>query len=333
MAKQTSKNPASKKRQPARAKAAATTPKQTSKKSAEASKSYPSKAATHETAAAPAALRKLPSPFRLLKTSLRVLKHRWKLFAGILGIYVVLNFLFVQTLAGLDVSNVKTSLDQLFQGKNGKFSSATALFSYLLSTSGSTSSDGAVYQVLFLLIVSMALIRALREVYDNRLPRIRDVFYEGMFPLVPFVLVLLFVGVELIPLTLGATLYATVLNGGIAVYWYEDVIWTIVFAGFALVTLYLIASSLMALYISTQPAMTPIRAIRAANKVTHGRRTQIILRLLFLPLVMFVVAAVIMMPIILAVPAAASVVAFVLMVLGIVVVHSYLFALLRSVLA
>ncbi len=331
MAKQTSRTVASKKRQPARAKAAA--PKETSKKIAEKTTRYPTTAVTREAAAAPVALRKLPSSFRLMKIALRALMHRWKLFAGILGVYIVLNFLFVQTLAGLDASNVKTSLDQLFQGKNGNFSSATALFSYLLSTSGSTSSDGAVYQVLFLIIASLALIRALREVYDNHRPRVRDVFYEGMFPLIPFVLVLLVVGVELIPLSLGATLYATVLNGGIAVYWYEDVIWTIVFAGFALGSLYLIVSSLPALYISTQPGMTPIRAIRAANKVTHGRRTRIILRLLFLPLVMFLAAAIVMLPIILAVPVAASVIAFVLMVLGLAIVHSYLFALLRSILA
>lgn len=259
--------------------------------------------------------------------------RHWKLFAGILLVYVVLNFLFVQTLSGLSVTNVKTSLDQLFQGHGAKVASATALFSYLLSTSSSTSSGGAVYQLVFLLVVSLALIRALREVYDGRTPRIRDAFYGGMFPLVPFVLTLLLVGVELVPMSIGATLYATVMNGGIAIYIFEKVIWTVVFLGFSVISLFLIASSLMALYITTQPGMTPIRALRASNKVTRGRRLQIVRKLLFLPIAIIVAVGVIIIPTILAVPSAASLVVMGLMVIALGVVHSYLFALLRSVLA
>lgn len=332
MAKHASKTVVSKKRRPGSTKAKAVEPKVISKKPA-TPKTYPAKAAAKESVAAPAARPKLPNVFQLLKAALRMLARNWKLFGGILLVYVVLNLLFVQTLAGMDVSSVKASLDQLFQGHNGRLTAATALSSYVLGASGSTSSDGAVYELMFLLIISLALIRALRELYDNRTPRIRDAFYEGMFPLVPFVLVLLVVAVELIPMTVGATLYATVLNGGIAIYLFEKIIWTIVFAAFCFVTLYLVASSLIALYIATQPGMTPVRALRAANKVTHGRRLKVLGRLLFLPVAIIVGAGIIMIPTILALPAAASVIVFLLTVVGIGIIHSYLFALLRSVLA
>jgi len=263
-----------------------------------------------------------------MKIALRMLVSRWKLFLGILAVYAVLNIFFAQTLAGLSVSNAKSSLDQLLHG-HAKFASATTLFSYVATTSGAASGTAAIFEI----VVSLAFIRALREAYDKHTPRIRDAFYEGMFPFVPFVLVLLAVGAELLPMTIGAAIYASLVNNGIAIHLAEKLLWGGVFLGLSAVSLYLIASSSMALYISTQPGMTPMRALRAGNKVTRGRRWQIVRKLLFLPLVLIIVGAFILVPAILIVPSAASFIALMVMVLALGVMHSYLFALLRSVLA
>ena len=46
-------------------------------------------------------------------------------------------------------------------------------------------------------------------------PRVRDAYYRGMFPLVPFVLVLALIGLQLLPLVIGATLYNIAVTNGI----------------------------------------------------------------------------------------------------------------------
>jgi hypothetical protein len=275
----------------------------------------------------------LPNSRQLLRMSFGLLRRHWKLFVGILLVYAVLNILFVQSVLNMNVTSVKSSLDQLFQGKSAKLSAAATLFTYMLGTGGSPSSDGGAYQFVLLLVLSLATIYALREVHEGHRLRIRDAFYGGMYPLVPFVLVLATIAVELIPMTIGATLYSAVMTNGIAVHNVEIIFWTLFFAGTCFASLHLVVPTIMSLYISMQPDMTPMRALRTGRRVTRKRRIRVLMRLLFLPIVLFVAAGIILVPAILAVPALASTLSFVLLLIGIAIAHSYLLALCRSLTA
>src|SRR5690606_28518012 len=118
-------------------------------------------------------------------------------------------------------------------------------------------------QMLLLLIASLAIIWALRKTHGDVKVRARDAFYQGMYPLIPFILVLLVIGLQLLPLLLGSSLYSLVTTNGIAVHAIEQTAWLLLFGGLSLLSLYMLSSSLFALYIVTLPNMTPMKALRS----------------------------------------------------------------------
>jgi hypothetical protein len=94
----------------------------------------------------------------------------------------------------------------------------------------------------------------------------------------------------------------------------------------------MLASSLFALYIVTLPGMTPIRALRSARGLVRYRRWTVIRKILWLPLLLLLVAAVIMLPIIIWLTAVAQWVFFILSMFALLAVHSYMYALYRELL-
>ena len=278
--------------------------------------------------------RTLPGAFRLLGRSLLVLKRHWKLFLAITLVYGILNIILVRGLAGgTDLTHIKSALNQSFSGHGSKITTGLTLFVYMLGSSGNSSNANAgVYQTLLIILVSLATIWALRQVYTDTKIRMRDAFYRGIAPFVQFILVLLVIGLQLLPLLLGALLYSTVMSGGIAVYAVEKVLWALFFASLALATLYMLTSSLFALYVVTLPDMTPIKALRSARELVRFRRWEVLRKVIFLPVALLVIAAIIMFPLILLLTPAAEWIFFALTMAGLLVIHSYMYALYRELL-
>jgi hypothetical protein len=154
-----------------------------------------------------------------------------------------------------------------------------------------------------------------------------------MYPIIQFFLVLLLIAVELLPFLIGAVIFATVTTGGISSSGLEDFFWGLLFILLATTSLYLICSSLVALYIVTLPEMTPMKAIRSARALVKSRRWLVIRKILFLPLALFIVTGLIMMPFLLGLTVIAGWVFFVLSVIVIAVMNSYMYALYRELIA
>jgi hypothetical protein len=278
------------------------------------------------------ALPKLPSAFRLLTNSLWILRSNWKVFGGIALIYGALTMLLVR---GFDVasrlSQAKETIDLAFQ--DSSLNSSLAVFSYLLGSSGSGDSPSAgVYNVLFLIIISLAVIWALRQVYAGHKVRVRDSFYKGMAPLVPFVLVALVIVVQLIPMAIGLAIFAAVTANTISAAPLEHLFWGGLALLPSLLTGYFLSSSLFALYIATLPDMTPLNALRSARRLVAKRRWLIIRKMLFLPLVLMLATTLLVLPIIFVAAPLAAWVFFALTLIFLPVVHSYMYALYRSLL-
>ena len=254
------------------------------------------------------------------------------MLGGIALIYGLLSIVLVQGLAATtDVVSVKQQLNQVFTGNLGSVASSFSVFMILVGSAGSGSSQSAgVYQFFLGLIASLAIIWALRQLYSNVTIRIRDAYYRGMTPLVPFVLVLLMVGLQLLPMLIGSSIYSTVISNGIAVTAIEKLLWLALFLGLTAVSLYFISSSVIALYIATLPDMTPLKALRSAKELVKNRRWLVIRKLLFLPVALLVVAAVIMLPVIAIIPIIAPWLFFVLTMLALVVIHTYIYTLYRE---
>jgi hypothetical protein len=277
---------------------------------------------------------KLPSSWKIWRGSLGILKNNWKLFLGITLIYGILTIILVRGIGGsLNLSQLKSSLTSGFSGSLASLGTATALFTYLVGSAGASGNPaGGTYQTLLIIIVSLATIWALRQVLADNAVRIRDSFYNGMYPLIPFILILLVIGLQLIPLLLGSWLYSTVISNNIAATSPEKVIWFLIFILLAILSLYMICSSLFALYIVTLPDMTPVKALRSARQLVLHRRWIVIRKIIFLPLALLIIVALIIFPLILFLTAAAEWVFFFLSMFLLIVVHAYMYSLYRELL-
>jgi hypothetical protein len=277
----------------------------------------------------------LPGVWQTTKQAFKLLWRYKRLFLGIILIYGVLNLILVQGFTNTaDVSGIKGALSSVFHGAGGGVASALTIFVTLAGSSNGTGSGtgSSGYQVILLLIVSLALIWSLRQVFAGVKIRVRDAYYRGMSPLISFVLVLLVMGLQLIPLIIGAAIYGIVIVNGVAATGLEQIVWFAVFALFAAWSLFLICSSIFALYIVTLPDMTPMKALRSARELVRYRRWTLLLRIIYLPILLLVIAAVIMTPIIIFVTVLSQWIFFLLTLFGIAVVHTYMYILYRGLL-
>ncbi|HVV26290.1 MAG TPA: hypothetical protein VHC21_04670 [Candidatus Saccharimonadales bacterium] len=277
---------------------------------------------------------RLPSAWRLARSAWQLLWRHKKLFFGITLVYGLLNLVLVQGLASsTDVTSLKNTLDHAFHGHFASLASGASVFAVLVTSAGNGSSQTAgAYQLFLGVITSLAVIWTLRQVLAGSIVRIRDAYYQGMYPLIPFILVLLVIGLELIPLLIGSGLYSVVITNGIATNAPEKILFAAIFAALAAVSIYLIISSIFALYIVTLPDMTPLKALRSARQLVKGRRWSLLRKILFLPVVLLLAAAIIMVPIIIFLTALAQWVFFLLTMFALVAVHAYMYITYRELL-
>jgi len=275
---------------------------------------------------------KLTGAFRLFWRACLELKRQWKLIGGILLVYGLLNIVFVRGLgSGLDLSGIKDSLQG---GTASGVTSTLSAYGALLGSSGNTGSDAAgVYQSVLVILASLALIWALRESWGKTVKlRIRDAYYQGTGQLVPFVLVLAVIAIQFIPMLVGAGIYGIVTDNNLATNGFEQGAWAVLVILLSLVTFYLLTSSLFAMYIVTLPEMTPMKALRSARKLVRPRRWTLLRKVLFLPLALLVLSAVLIVPIILFATPIADWLFFVISLLGLAIIHSYMYSLYRELL-
>jgi len=273
--------------------------------------------------------RPLPSSWQLLKRSAQFLWLHKKTLGGILFIFGLIHFVFVQSVSLSDFPELKKVFDESIGG----FGGGIALFTYMISTVGqANSAEAGVYQTILYIIASLAIIWALRELMAGKKIRIRDPYYRGMYPLIPFVLVIIVIGIQTIPAIIGAWLYGVVVSNGIAVSIVEQLFWLVIFFIFALLSFYMLCSSLMALYIVTLPNMAPMRALRSARELVRYRRWSIARKIIILIITLLVVAAIVMLPLIILVPFAVPVLFYVGSVLALGYVHIYIYHMYRELL-
>ena len=275
----------------------------------------------------------MPGAFKLLRSAIGILLRNWRVFLGISLVYGVLNFVLVQGFAVQSLGDSKVALEQAAQGSFGWFTNGASLFAVLLgSASGNGNPGSDVYQVSMQLIVSLAIIWSLRQMYAGHKVRIRDGFYQGVYPLVPFMLVLVVTILQALPATAGIYLYELVSNNGIAVSAPEQILWALVAFLAVLLSLYMMCSSAMALYVVSLPNMTPIAALRSARQLVQFRRWAVLRKVLFLPVVLLLITAVIVIPVIILYTPAAPWVFLALSMFALPIIHSYLYTLYRSLL-
>lgn len=299
-----------------------------------AKKSAPKPAAQTEKAAVVTAQKKLPSGFTLLARALKLMIENIKLLGGILLVYALIDLVFVggdSTSTSLPAA--KTSLINLFHGHISSLATGFTLFSFLAGSANTASTDAAsAYEAMLLLVISVVFIWALRQVYAKQHVRIRDAFYTGTYSIVPYFLVLLVMGIQLLPFVIGAALYSNLLTGGYLVGPLQHYFAVVALLLLAAWSLYMLCASIIALYIVTLPDMTPIKALKSARELVRFRRWVVLRKLILLTVVVGIADTLILIPVAVFVTPIAMLLFLLLTALTVGVVHSYIYGLYREML-
>jgi hypothetical protein len=259
--------------------------------------------------------------FKLTRQTFSFLKKYWKPLGGIVLVYALLNLF----LASGIVSNTSAVVGNFH---SGKFADALGGYSSIL-TAGSD--QAATMQTILLIVESLVIIWALRHLYSGEKIGVKQAYYHSSAPLIPFVIVLFVIVLQLLPLTFGSLVLAIVLSSIVGNALVETIV-SLVFVVLAFWSIYMICSSIFALYIVTLPNMKPREALRSAKNLVHFRRWQVVRRLLFLPLFIIAAIGIIVVPLILYAKFLVVPAFFILSMLCIMYAHAYLYSLYKGLL-
>jgi hypothetical protein len=277
---------------------------------------------------------KLPSWWHLLNKSWALMKANKKAIVIFVLVYGLLNVILVRGFSSpVDIDTLQDSFGEILGEESAGIASGFTAFGLLLNASTQGSSEIAqVYQTFLLIFASLALIWLYRQQQAGNKVTMKMAFYRGMYPLVPFILVLAVISLQLIPALIGNFLFTTVISGGLAVSGLEQTMWLLFFISTLLLSLYMISSSAIALYVVTLPEMTPMLALRQARELVRYRRFSLLIRAVAIILVVFALLFIIVLPVIFIAPTLAEWMFFAITVLGIPLVHGYMFSLYRELL-
>ena len=272
--------------------------------------------------------------FALLKAALRHVVAHKKVFAGItvvnllLVVFLVRGFVFTE-----DLNIAKQAVEELVSGSSGKFTASFTILGMIVS-SGSASTDVALlYQTIIVILVSLAVIWALRQTHAGEVASVKSAFYKSTYPLVPFLFVLFVVGLQLIPFLAANFLYGATIASGLATTAIEQLLWLILVFLLIVWSLYMITASIFAMYIVTLPDMTPIKALKSARGLVQYRRWEVMRKLLFLPIITVIIGVILLVPIVMFLTPVAEPVFLVFSSSLIVLAHAYVYGLYKELLA
>lgn len=277
---------------------------------------------------------KLPSWSVLVKKSLLLMRANWRQIVAFSIVYGILNMIFVRGFDGtVDVSELKQSLSDLFGVDYTPLITGFTIFGLLTeSTLQAPSETAQIYQSFLLVFASLSIIWLYRQQQAGNKVSMKMAFYRGMYPFVPFVLVLTVIGLQMLPGIIGNFVYLAVVEGGFAVNAAEQFVWLLLYISMLLLSLYMVSGSFIALYVVTLPDMTPMSALAETRALVRFRRSALLGRALALFLVIVMFFVVLILPIIFFAPALADWIFFISTVLAIPFVHGYVFSLYRELL-
>ena len=248
-------------------------------------------------------------------------------------VYGLLYLLLVRGLfSPINIDDLRFEIESA-TGSGDNFSANTTVFGRLVGslTVGVTGQQG-VYQVLLVVISALAMIWLYRQQQVGNTVSVRQAFYRGMYPLVPFLLIIGVMILQLLPAIIGNFMYSVSVGGGIAVGSVERFIWLLLYLSLLLFSFYLISSSVIGLLVVTLPEMTPMRALRKAKELVRFRRFSVFVRFASLILIIGLCFIAIIFPS-LYLPALVTHVLFLLVsILALPFIVGYLFVLYRELL-
>lgn len=153
---------------------------------------------------------------------------------------------------------------------------------------------------LLLLFAWLSVVWLLRHMLAGHRVVARDGIYSSGAPIIPTFLVALVILVQLLPIGLALIGYVAAENSGLLIdNGLLAALLGIIATLLAVVSLYWITSSIIALVVVTLPGMYPLAALKTAGDLVVGRRIRVLLRLLWLTFLILIVWAAALVPLLL----------------------------------
>jgi hypothetical protein len=248
---------------------------------------------------------KLPGYFAFTHQVNLTLKKHKKLFILLALFYTIIS----ATIVGLGsqdayeelTSTLRDTGSQIFEGSWGELSQAGFVLA-TIATSGLTENMTdvqQVYSVLLGLLAWLTTVWLLRNLLAGHKIRLRDGLYNAGSPIIPTFLVFIVFVVQLLPVGLATLGYVAASNTGLLSGGVEAMLFWAAAVLLMVASLYWVTSTFFALIIVTLPGMYPMRALKAAGDMVVGRRTRILLRLLWMAPCIILGWVIVMIPVIL----------------------------------
>lgn len=271
---------------------------------------------------------KLPSGTKLIKQAFILWLQNKKIFSGIILIYLILDIILASSLSSIssNFSDIKANFGSAHNVLDG-------LGSLVTLTSGAGGSSSGTSQTVLLVIFSLVIIWALRQITAKENITTKQAFYSSTGQLIPFLLVIFMIILQLIPATLITLILATILptifvDGSIATILILAIVLPLISW-----SIYMISSSFLALYIVTLPDMQPLQALRSAKKLVSFRRLIILRRVLLFLIFTALLYSLVMLPLILYVEFLVVPALLILNSIMIYLTHSYFYNLYKGLLS
>lgn len=273
--------------------------------------------------------------FKLTWQVVGTLRKFWKPLAGIVVVYLILNIVFASGVSNLSsaVSTIKDNLNSS-GSQSHPLTAAFSGFTSLVGSAGSSgSATGSVLQSVLIVLESLVIIWALRQLLAGASIGVKQAYYQSTGQLVPFLLVVVVIIIQLLPITLGSAGLSLVLTSLASSSGVITLIFVFLFTLLAGWSLYMVSGSIFALYIVTLPDMQPRRALKSAKNLVIFRRMAVMRRVIFLPIFILAVMGLLIVPLILVFTPLVAPLFYVLSMLAILFVHAYLYSFYRNLLA
>lgn len=137
-------------------------------------------------------------------------------------------------------------------------------------------------------LVGMMYIWLHREVTKKKpRPSFAAAFYEGTTQFVPFSLLTILATVQIIPFAIGAWIFQLSVGGGVAIYFWEQVGFGVLWFILALPSMYWLSATLLGMVVVTIPGVRPLEAWRAGRRLVRGYVMPFVWRISFFLLIAF----------------------------------------------
>jgi hypothetical protein len=286
----------------------------------------------------PSNIKELPTSKQLLKDSFSLIWKQRRTFLKFFIIYVVCYLALVKGVNNfkLDITDFRDKFDEVLgTGSYASFITLVSIYSSLISSITKASTDiGYFLQTTMLIVFSLSYIWLIRKMHSKRRSvSVKEAFYVGMRPLIPFVIVLLIILFEMLPAGLGAFMLSTVQGANVVSSQGEIMGVAIVMILLMTLSIYLVFGSIFALYIVTLPNAAPLMAIRSSMRLLRIHRWVVLRKVVSFVLILFFGGFFVALPFIQLLPRLAEVAFFIIGSLSFGLAHTYMYKLYRSMIS